>query len=259
MDTATVRSALRSGWGWGSLLTCATLTLPCTVSTMHADQAVEVPPSAAVPFTPQPPLRSYIAIRRLESENDRHRKAAWLVVRTELRSDGTFRWQVLEEGGSELIRDRVLREAMEKEAQVHADGRARRGGLTVDNYTFSTPSPVEGGLRVAIEPRKREDMLVRGTLLVSAEGELLQLEGHLVKRPSFWTKSVHLVRHYGRVAGERVPLRLDMVAQVRLVGTSRLSMTYRYLEINGRPVEGESSAAVALSRAGSAAAATAPR
>ena len=82
---------------------------------------------------------------------------------------------------------------------------------------------------MGIEPRKREDMLVRGTLLVSPEGELLRVEGDLVKRPSFWTKSVHLVRHYGRVDGTHVPLRLDMVAQVRIVGTSRLSMTYRYL------------------------------
>ena len=258
MSSATVRSALRTGWEWGCVFTCV-LALPWNASTLHADQAAEVATSTTVPFTAEPPLRSYTAIRRLESQNDRHRKAAWLVVRTELRTDGTFHWQVIEEGGSELIRTRVLREAMEKEAQVHADGRARRGGLTVENYTFSTPSPVEGGLSVAIEPRKREDMLVRGTLLVSTEGELLRLEGDLVKRPSFWTKSVHLVRHYGRVAGERVPLRLDMVAQVRMVGTSRLSMTYRYLEINGRPVEDESSGPAALSRDGAVRAATAPR
>ena len=92
-------------------------------------------------------------------------------------------------------------------------------------------------MRVAIEPRKREDMLVKGEMLLSPEGMLLRVEGDLVKRPSFWTKSVHLVRQYGRVEGTHVPLRLDIVAQVRLVGTSRLSMTYRYLEINGRPVQ----------------------
>ena len=72
-----------------------------------------------MPFTPEPPVRSYVAIRRLESDNERHRKEAWLVVRTELKEDGTFTWQVLDEGGSELIRNRVLREALEKEAQVH--------------------------------------------------------------------------------------------------------------------------------------------
>ena len=104
-------------------------------------------------------------------------------------------------------------------------------------------------MRVAIEPRKREDMLVKGEMLLSPEGTLLRIEGDLVKRPSFWTKSVHLIRQYGRVDGTHVPLRLDIVAQVRLVGTSRLSMTYQYLEINGRPVQDVSSETSLITRA----------
>jgi len=181
-------------------------------------------------------LRSYVAIRRLESVNDRHNKSAWLVARTSLQ-DGTFTWTVLAEGGSELIRNRVLRETLEKEAEVHREGLSRRGGLTDENYMFFPPLPAEGGSRVAIEPRKREDMLIKGEMLLSPEGTLLCIEGDLVKRPSFWTKSVHPVRQYGRVDGTHVPLRLDIEAQVRLVGTSRLSMTYQYLEINGRAVQ----------------------
>jgi hypothetical protein len=50
-----------------------------------------------------------------------------------------------------------------------------------------------------------------------------------------------------------------MVAQVRIVGASRLSMTYRYLQINGRPVQDEGRPVSLLTRAGSATRATAPR
>lgn len=250
MTGALARSASRIGWAGPSLLACAALSLPISVPLAHAQ---ETPATAlatpGVPFRREPPLRSYVAIRRMESVNDRHRKEAWLVVRTQLREDGAYTWQVLGEGGSELIRNRVLRPALEREAQAHRDGRSKRGGLTTDNYTFSAPSPVEGGMRVGIEPRKREDMLVRGTLLVSADGELLRVEGDLVKRPSFWTKAVHLVRHYGRVQGAHVPLRLDMVAQIRLVGTSRLSMTYQYLEVNGQAVPDSASPTVVVTEA----------
>ena len=192
--------------------------------------------ASALPYKPEPPLHSYVVLRRLESVNDRHNKTGYLVARTCLQ-DGVFTWTVLEEGGSELIRKRVLRETLEKEAQIHRDGLSRRGGLTDENYAFTLPAPVEGGVRVGLEPRKREDMLVKGAMWLSAEGTLLRVEGDLVKRPSFWTKSVHLIRQYGRVDGTHVPLRLDIQAQVRLVGTSRLSMTYRYLEINGRAVQ----------------------
>lgn len=237
MTGALARSVAGTRWIWWSVLVGSALSLPIAVPAARAQEANALPAAApALPFRREPPLRSYTAIRRMESVNDRHRKEAWLVVRTQLREDGTYTWQVLDEGGSDLILNRVLRPALEREAQAHRDGRSKRGGLTPDNYTFSAPSPVEGGWRVGIEPRKHQDMLVRGTILVSDEGELLRVEGDLVKRPSFWTKAVHLVRHYGRVEGAHVPLRLDMVAQVRLVGTSRLAMTYQYLEVNGQVV-----------------------
>jgi hypothetical protein len=116
-----------------------------------------------------------------------------------------------------------------------------------------------GVVRVGIEPRRRADMLVKGELLMSPEGELLRVEGDLVKRPSFWTKSVHLVRHYGRVDGTHVPVRIDMVAQVRLVGASRLSMTYRYLQINGRPVQDDGRQASLITRAEGAVGGSTPR
>jgi hypothetical protein len=216
---------------------------------MHAQGASPSSMSAsALPYKPEPPLSSYIALRRLESVNERHNKTAYLVARTCLQ-DGVFSWDVLEEGGSELIRKRVLRETLDKEGQIHREGLSRRGGLTDENYTFSLPSLVEGGLRVGIEPRKREDMLIKGAMWLSPEGTLLRIEGDLVKRPSFWTKSVHLIRQYGRIDGTHVPLRLDIEAQVRLVGTSRLSMTYRYLEINGRPVQNLGSETSLITRA----------
>lgn len=258
MANAIVRSTLTAGAGWACALVCASLALPICATVLAQPQPAA--PAASVPFTPAPPVRSYVAIRRLESDNQRHHKEAWLTARTELKDDGTFTWQVLEEGGSELIRNRVLREALEKEEQVHRDGRARRGGLTVDNYVFAAPEPQDGAIRVGIEPRRREDMLVRGTLLMSPDGELLRVEGNLVKRPSFWTKSVHLIRQYGRVEGTHVPLRLDMVAQVRLVGTSRLTMTYRYLQINGRAVNDDGRQVDLLTRAaGAPSRAAAPR
>lgn len=198
--------------------------------------AQDVPQVAAVPFRPAPPLQSYVAIRRLESTNERHDKQAWLVARTELRPDGTFVYDVLDEGGSELIRTRVLHAALEREAEVHRSGRARRGGLTAENYEFAAPQSSGDVLQVALTPRRKEEMLVKGTMTTSSEGELLRVEGELVKRPSFWTRSVHLVRRYGRIDGAHVPVRLDTRAQVLMVGPSTLSMTYEYIEINGRPV-----------------------
>lgn len=218
----------------GLIVTVAVAAVPLAAEQPAGDAAR----AEALPFRPEPPLRSYVAIRRLESENARHNKEAWLVARTELRDDGTFHYEILEEGGSEFILRKVLREALEKEQQVHKDGKARRSSLTHDNYEFTAPTESNGSVRVGLVPRRNDDMLVKGTLVTAPDGEILRIEGDLVKRPSLWTKAVRVVREYDRVAGAHVPVRLDTVAQVRFAGTSTMRVTYEYLAINGRPVHG---------------------
>lgn len=233
-------------YGLGPVLAVALVMLGAAPSVAPAQNQ---PQLTAVPFRPAPPLRSYVAIRRLEATNERHNKEAWLVARTELRPDGTFVYRVLDEGGSEVIRKRVLHAALEKEAEVNRNGQSQRGGLTAENYVFAAPQVTGDVVQVALTPRRKQEMLVKGTMTTSPDGELLRVEGELVKRPSFWTRSVHLVRTYGRVDGTHVPLRLDTRAQVLLVGTSTLSMTYQYLEINGQPVSDTGSRAPETRRA----------
>jgi hypothetical protein len=50
---------------------------------------------------------------------------------------------------------------------------------------------------------------------------------------------VDIIRTYGRIAGIRVPLSVESVAQVRIAGPSAMTMTYRYEMVNGRPVAHE--------------------
>ncbi len=233
------RSALlpvvtRAVAGVGVVIAVSFLALPPAHAQSEATPQVE-----SLPFRVDPPLRSYVAIRRLESENERHNKEAWLVARTELRPDGSFHYEVLEEGGSEFIRRKVLHEALEKEQAVHREGRTRKSGLTRANYEFSPPVEADGLVRVGLVPRRKDDMLVKGTLVTAPDGEILRIEGELVKRPSFWTRSVRIVRQYDRIDGAHVPVSLDTVAQVRFAGTSTMRIRYEYLEINGKPVSGQ--------------------
>jgi hypothetical protein len=63
------------------------------------------------------------------------------------------------------------------------------------------------------------------------------VEGEPTERPSFWTRHVKIIREYARVGGVRVPVSMRSTADVLVVGASNFSMTYRYTEINGVPVE----------------------
>ena len=65
---------------------------------------------------------------------------------------------------------------------------------------------------------------------------MLQVEGTLVKRPSFWTRRVDVVRRYARVSGVRVPIEMRSTADVLIAGKSTFTMSYNYEMINGESI-----------------------
>jgi hypothetical protein len=217
------------------------LTLIWTLGAVHsrADQS----PTSAEPaqITAQrfvtradEPLITYRGFRRLEAFNDRLNLYGWIEVATELTADG-FHYQVLREGGSDSVRAKVLLPVLQNESRLFATNDPSRAAVTGQNYDICGAERAEPGIvKLMARPKRRDVSLVEGALFVRDEdADLIRVEGRLAKNPSFWTKRVDVVRKYGRVAGVRVPLRLDSVAQMRLVGTATLSMIYEYEMVNG--------------------------
>ncbi len=135
---------------------------------------------------------------------------------------------------------RLSPEKLEAERDAKAPAAAVRGALTESNYAFEDDGPADDGLRrIAIVPRRKDTLLLRGSILVTgSEADLVAVEGMLVKRPSFWTRRVAVVRRYQRVFGTRVPVSMTSTADVLVAGTSTFSMTYEYQSVNGMPVAG---------------------
>jgi hypothetical protein len=166
---------------------------------------------------------------------------ASLVARTELTSSGVFRYEVISEEGSGVIRRKVLRAALEAERKSRENGDSRSAALTAENYEFAREPELEGNLlRIDLEPRRKHVMLLRGAMFLTRDSEdLVRIQGPLSKRPSFWTRRVDVVRRYERLGGVRVPIAMESTAQVLLVGRSTFSMTYDYQTVNGQPVSKE--------------------
>jgi len=184
---------------------------------------------------PDEPLTRYRALRRLEARNSRFKLHGWMEAWTELTPDGQFTYTIVREGGSEYIRNKVLRAVLENEEKLFATRNASRSAVTAENYELRGTEAAEPGLvKLFVKPKRREVSLVDGAAIVTEdEADLVRVEGRLAKNPSFWTKRVDVVRRYHRLGGVRVPSRLDTVAQIRLAGTSTLSMTFEYQMVNG--------------------------
>jgi hypothetical protein len=181
------------------------------------------------------PLTRYRALRRLEARNARFKLQGWLEAWTELTPQGTFAYEIVREGGSEYIRNKVLRPVLENEEKLFATHDASRSALTSANYELQGTEAAEPGLvKLLVKPRRREMSLIDGAAVVTEhDADLVRVEGRLAKNPSFWTKRVDVVRRYERLSGVRVPTRLDSVAQIRFAGTSTFSMTFEYEMVNG--------------------------
>jgi hypothetical protein len=210
--------------------------VPAGITTFSPARAQDTAPFDVAEFLERsaPSLTSFRAVRYMTASARGGRMTGFLRVRTTL--DGQqFTYEVLEEGGSSTIRKRVLLAALDAERETHVTRTGARGALTTDNYEFvrmgDTGEPI---VEVALKPRRHETMLIEGAMFLTRDtADLVRVEGELVKRPSFWTKKVEVTRKYGRIAGVRVPLEMESVAQMRLVGTATFSMTYQYEMING--------------------------
>ena len=180
--------------------------------------------------------RQYSATRRLEASGSGQR--GWLDVRTRYAAGSGFVYDVTSEGGSGLIRGRVLRSLLEEEKQLIASGSGSRVAVSRDNYAF-TPESLnpDGTVVVTIRPLRKERSLISGRLILSSDGVLQRVEGQLAKNPSFWVTRVNVVRTYRLINGVLMPVCLETTARLRFLGSSSLRMTYSYSEIDEQPVD----------------------
>lgn len=178
----------------------------------------------------------YRAVRRLEAENGGRR--GWLEAVTEYSIENGFSYEVTAEGGSSLVRSKVLRAVLDGERELIADADGARSSLAAANYAFQPNGVDHDGLaNILLSPKRKEPTLVSGTMFLEPEdGALVRVQGRLAKSPSFWVKDVHIVRTYRRIQGVVVPIALESTAQVRMMGPATLRMTYVYAEIDGHGV-----------------------
>lgn len=181
-----------------------------------------------------PPYRAY---RRLEGGlNGDKGKHAWLEAWTEFQPGRGFKYEVVDEGGSEYVRNKILRGMLSSEQELIASGKRLRASLESKNYEFEDGGITEHGLqRILLKPAKKSDGLVNGSLLLDKSGMVSRIQGRLVKSPSFWLRDVDVSWKFAHVGGHVVPVEMTSTGRVRMFGRSSFRMVYEYVSVDGRP------------------------
>jgi hypothetical protein len=186
---------------------------------------------------PASPIAQVRALRRIEARSGPLNASAWMEVWTE-NDAGGFRYQIAAEGGSPYIRSRVFEHALKTEQAMWASGDVRNGAITSSNYDFvDLGTPGIGLARIGVKPRRKDILLVHGSIFLQEEdGDLIRLQGRLSRTPSFWIRRVEVDHRYERIAGVRLPVSLAAVASLLFVGKSTMTVHYEYEIVNGERV-----------------------
>ena len=186
-----------------------------------------------------PPLISYRAFRHMTATTRGGKMRASLEAWTSLDPQRGFTYEITKTDGSSIIIKHVLVKALEAEQDAVQSANKSQSALTAANYEFLDQSPMGGRLvRVNVKPRRNHVMLINGHLVIESDSaDLVRVDGELSKRPSFWTRRVHVTREYDRVGGVHVPISMKSTADVLIVGQSTFEMDYKYSEINGKTIQ----------------------
>ena len=177
------------------------------------------------------------ATRELRAGTVSGKHQGWMRVETTVTPAGAFAWNVLEEGGSERTREKVLYALLKGEEDAWRSGERDMAALTPANYEFTAlPAAQSGQLQIQLKPRRSDPKLIDGILTVTNDGHPLRLEGKLAKSPSFWVKSITVVKDYTRFGGISLPTSIESLADLKMFGRSTFTMRYHYSEVAGRSV-----------------------
>jgi hypothetical protein len=178
----------------------------------------------------------------VEASSDKLNAKGWIEALTEFHPETGRRVRILGEGGAGRKRG-ALKGVLDAERGATLSGKGSHAALTAENYVFHPgPSGTDGLVAVRVTPRRRDAAFVDGTIFVTAsDGDLVRVEGRLAKSPSFWTRSVDVVRHYARRAGQ-LPVEVHSLADVKVAGPTQFVMSYDYESVDGQTPRGRAEA-----------------
>jgi len=193
---------------------------------------------AALDQTARRPARAYKAQRSLKAGLISKGEYGWMEVMTEFTPEHGLTYTVLSEGGSSRIRNRALRNVLDREVEASRSADARAAAFSTDNYRYQLGGVLPNAVQIGLMPRREDPRLINGLATMDQRtAELSYVEGDLAKNPSFWVRDVRIARRYSQISTVTLPVEFRSTARVRMFGPAEMHMTIAYLSIDGVPVD----------------------
>lgn len=172
-------------------------------------------------------LTGYTAVRRYIAANGKHH--AEMVVAVACAGDGSEQFNVLSETGSGWVRHHVFPRLLKEEAEASRRGTRKSTRITPSNYKFQIVGEqtlnTGPAYVLTVAPRTNNKYLIDGKIWVDANDySIVRIEAQPARNPSFWVRSVHIVRTYQKVGPFWFASSTDTTSHVRILGPAELTI-----------------------------------
>ncbi len=166
-------------------------------------------------------------------DNEKWHRHAELLVAVKADADGTKSFEVLNEEGWKSANKHVLRKMLESEMETSRAAVRPKTQLTPENYSFSLQGSsldVVAGRPtyvIGVVPKRADKYLFKGRIWVDAcDYAVVRSEGNPAQNPSFWTRNIHFVQQYQKMAQFWFPHMTESVTDARMFGKTDVVIHY---------------------------------
>lgn len=173
----------------------------------------------------------YAAVKRRQVIDSRGKMYAEEIAHIEYYAPGKKTFVVTSENGWGPMGHPTLDWLIAGEIEATAGGDDRDSTITPANYKFEPLGEQEVGafhcFVVKAIPKRKEKDLFEGKIWIDVQDyAIVRIEGHPVKRPSFWIAREDSVRQYQKIDGFWLPQTDETTVHVRLYGTKLLTIDH---------------------------------
>lgn len=177
-------------------------------------------------------LASYSAITVIHAELPDTSQSGEYELQRKFEAPHTLLFTPLHFTGDGFVKSNVITRLLQSEVEhVQKDDPAETA-ITPANYKFTNKGASRVGDRLVhvyqVKPHKKHPGLFKGRVYLDAQtGELVRIEGNVVKSPSFFVKHIEFEQDYAEVQSFTLPVHVHSEAKARIVGRTIVDIVHR--------------------------------
>ncbi len=174
-------------------------------------------------------LGGWHVVRRYQLSNELTKKGSKMEVEVRFQPPSELTFATRSQEGSSFLIKQVFGRMIEGEKESVQPEARQRSAMTAENYEFRLAGreTLKGrpAYKLEVTPKREDTFLIHGHVWVDAEDfAVVRAEGRVVKRPSFWTRTVDVVRTFKKVGPFWLPDRTESVNEILLFGTTTVML-----------------------------------